>query len=115
MVRLMNSLMMPVEGLRYTPRRISASMFANIVKAAYDSGVLDSYIGYQATADIIRQISGVAVPVRREKTVVEPGDTILVAKLKYRPRDPKMKADSDAQRALSVDDFEFFIVSVEEG
>ena len=51
-----------------------------------------SRIGYQATAEHIRCISGVRPDVSREQTAMEPGDEALIVRLKYRVQDPTMKA-----------------------
>ena len=102
----MNSAMMPSEGT-YTLTRIDAERFAHFIKE--NAPNLESYIGYQSTADHIYSLTGVRVPVIREQTSIADGDTILICKLKYRAQDISMKGSRDAQAALTPDDFEYFI------
>jgi hypothetical protein len=82
--------MMPVPGT-YEYRKISAQEFVQRIKAADDSGQLDSYIGYQQTADMIFSMSGVKVKLSRNLSIVKDGDQMLIIKLAYRLDNPAKK------------------------
>lgn len=56
-------------------------------------GDVVSAIGYQATADFIEAITGVAVPVSRVSYAMVAGDEAMVVRLKYRVPDPRRKHD----------------------
>ena len=103
MIKLMNSAIMPRSGDFYN-REIGLEQFAEEVRVADETDTLDSYIGYQTTADIIEEISGVKVGISRAQTKVEHGDVLLIIKLKYRLGDPKLKGITQP----TIDDFEFF-------
>lgn len=108
-VILMNSLMMPDPAYCYCPERLDPKTFGFLVREAYDLGVLVSYIGYQSTASLIEKLADLppgSIPVSREETQVGEWDLILVAKLKYRLRDPKEKGTF----APSLEDMEFYQV-----
>ena len=102
MIRLMNSAMMPAEG-SYILGRISTHEFADRVQLAAAVGTLRSYIGYQQTAEQVRALTGVEIPVSREQTMLEDGDEMLIVKLAYRVQDPALKG-----QGVSADAFEFF-------
>lgn len=106
--KLMNSAMMPREG-NYHCRRVSPEEFGNLVAEAAASGGIESYIGYEATADIVELLSGYRPEVSRANTNVEPGDIMLVARLKYRAENPKAKH----MLRPEIGDFEFFVVQYE--
>lgn len=106
--KLMNSAMMPREGL-YRCRRITPEDFGRLVAEAAASGGIESYIGYEATADIVELLSGYRPEVSRANTNVEPGDIMLVARLKYRAENPKAKH----MLRPEIGDFEFFVVQYE--
>lgn len=104
MVRLMNSAMMPREGI-YTMRRISKREFIDLLVDAYEQGELDSYLGYQANIDLIYSWTGIRLPFKREMTTVEDGDVLLIMKLKYRLQDPGKKGEWIPRE----EDYEYFI------
>lgn len=99
MLKLMNSAMMPQEG-NYSMRQISADEFAEILRTE----PFESYIGYPDNLKIIKELSGVDVPLSREQTRLAPGDEMLVMRLKYRITNPADKG----KFTPTVDDFEFF-------
>lgn len=101
MIHVMNSAMMPAEG-RYTLHRISLDQWIESVKAAHQSGHIASSIGYWQNLDIIFQLTGVRLQLSREPTHLQPGDTMLIMRLKYRPEN-KGKVEP------KITDFEFFI------
>lgn len=111
---LMNSLMMPDAGLIYAPRRVSPQEFAEELRNAmlvWNDAIVESYIGYESTARIIADLMGVSqneIPVNRRETHVNPGDVMLVAKLKYRLGNPKAKGKIEP----TLEDFEFYVVDV---
>lgn len=99
MIKLLNSAMMPVEGV-YKLQRISPEDFSSILR----SEEYQSYIGYPDTARMIEEIAKVSVPLSREQTTVQDGDILLICRLKYRLQDPAAKG----KFTPSVNDFEFF-------
>lgn len=105
--RLLNSAMMPAPGT-YTMRRITPEEFAQTVLAAHGKNQLVSYIGYSQTAALISRMSGIEIPVNRDATPVENGDFLLIAKLAYRPADPKTKGEPVKE------DFEFYLATYNE-
>lgn len=95
---LMNSAMMPAEG-DYQLRKITKFAFVEGVIAAHRAGSLESSIGYPQNQALIRQMTGITVPLSREVTNVQDGDEMLIMKLPYRP---------DAKGAqVNADDFEY--------
>jgi hypothetical protein len=102
MIRLMNSAMMPAEGT-YTLRRLEPIIWACRLRAADEQGQLRSYIGYQQTADYIRDLSGIEIPVSREQTTLVDGDELLIVKLAYRVADPALKG-----QGVDAQSFEFY-------
>lgn len=112
MVKLMNSAMMPSPQFLYRPRLLSRDEFALLVRAAHERGELESYIGYEATADHIAKVSGIAVPLSRAETRVRAGDVMLVCKLRYRLANPGEKASAAAQAAIRDEDYEYWLVEV---
>lgn len=104
-VHLMNSAMMPAEGI-YVAQRISQESFASWVRRAYATGTLKSYIGYEQTARHIEAIAGVPVEVSRQPVSdLQDRDVLLVCKLKYRVADPTSKG-----KPVRESDFEYFLV-----
>ena len=101
MIHLMNSAMMPSDG-HYFLYQISPRQFATAVANAHHEGHLKSYIGYEQTASMISDLSGVPVEVNREQTVLETGDEMLIARLRYRVANPGTKGQPVPE------DFEFF-------
>jgi hypothetical protein len=104
MVVLLNSAMMPAEGV-YRLRRISRDEFAKLVSDAYQRGDLHSYIGYPETAQHIERVSGVPIQVNRAPTKLADQATILVCKLAYRVTDPGMKGKLQP----TDKDYEYFV------
>lgn len=105
MNRLMNSAMMPKTG-SYRCMAIHKETFADLLK----NYPFESYIGYQDTADHIKSVSGVDIPLNRSQTTLEDGDCMIVCKLKYRVASP-----SDKGRFTPSDsDYEYFLIEYEE-
>ena len=101
----MNSAMMPSEGV-YSCTKISQETFCGILKR--NENKIKSYIGYQSTADFIKKISGVDVPISREQTNLGDGDEMLVVKLKKRIDTTSKKYDKEFQSEILDSDWEFF-------
>jgi len=55
------------------------------------AGPFLSRIGYQNTAEHIRELSGILPELSREATAMQPGDEALVVRLKYRLANPGSK------------------------
>ena len=100
-IKLMNSAMMPTPG-NYQLTALTREQFVGILR---DSGVCDSYIGYEQTAQFVERISGVKVAVSRRQTAMEDGDRVLVIRLAYRVPDANTKG-----APVNEDDYEFFLV-----
>ena len=103
MILLLNSAVMPNEGV-YTLKQISEATFQKLLQEAAATDNFKSYIGYPQTAQLIEQITGIAVEVSREQASLTPGDIMLILKLRQRVANP---ADKETLQ-LSIDDFEFF-------
>ncbi|MCS7064291.1 MAG: DUF1874 domain-containing protein [Methylacidiphilales bacterium] len=108
----MNSSMMPEPDLAYYPARISRDKFVELVRQAHEMGLLESYIGYEATCKHIEDISQIKVALNREPVSLKHGDMILVCKLKYRLANADMKNDKSFQDTINADDFEYWQIDV---
>lgn len=104
-MKLMNSAMMPHSG-QYMCEEISHQAFCQIVKKNASQGVLESYIGYPQNADLIKEWTGVVVPVNRETTTFKDKEQALVMKLGYRV-DPQKKGVHQPE----PQDFRFYLIS----
>ena len=102
---LLNSAVITGPG-RYTYRLVPAEEAATWLQ----KGSWVSRIGYPATADHIKELCGVRPELSRAATNMQPGDTALVVRLKYRMGDPGQKAD----HAPSEKDWEYGILTKEE-
>ena len=103
MIQLLNSAVMPNEGV-YTLKQITETTFTKELQDAAASDNFRSYIGYPETAQLIEQITGIAIEVSREQATLTLGDTMLIVKLRQRVANP---ADKETLQ-LSTDDLEFF-------
>lgn len=115
-LHLMNTAMMPTEGLSYhvyacTPDKFVAAF---LMWKQLDLGQWKSYIGYENTRQYLCRLLNVDVPMSREQTSVAAGDWILICKLKYRLQDPHAKSDKNAQAQVKDEDFELLICKVTE-
>jgi hypothetical protein len=100
--------MMPCAG-HYHANQIDEYQFIEILSNAE---AFESYIGYAATAEHIRVISGVTVVVSRDNASLKDGDVILVVRLKQRVQDTAKKRDPNFIPAR--DDYEYFIIEYRE-
>lgn len=89
---------MPKAG-RYEITPITPEEFFRAIKT--NQALLVSSIGYPANIELIKQYSGVRLPLSRAVTDIEPGDLMLIMRLKYR-------ADGKLNSNPGLDDFEFF-------
>jgi len=104
MLRLMNSAMMPNDGI-YTRRQISFDEFKEIFDRHSE---FISYIGYPQLARILSANLKTRVDVNLEQTELRDGDKILVAKLPYRvPRGEK----GQGRHGGRLQDYEFFYIT----
>lgn len=103
MIKLMNSAMMPQEGI-YKAQKITEEQARDIFEIFATSGWV-SYVGYEQTAKYMSEVLGVDVPVQRTEAKLDKHDLILVCKLKYRVKNPK-----DKGKEVSKDDFEWWLV-----
>ena len=104
-VHLLNSAMMPAADGMYRSYKMTQEAFIDHAREANAQGNLVSYIGYKSTAEMLSKLLGFTVRENREETIIDDGDTLLVARIKYRlGQHPK----PDAQPSL--DDLEFRIV-----
>ena len=102
---------MPAADGTYTSQKITVSEFANSAMKAYDEGNLVSSVGYKSTAELLSDLVGFEIRESRAETIVEDGDVLLIARVKYRLGN-RMKMKADAKPTL--DDLEFRIVHYSE-
>jgi hypothetical protein len=102
MLRIMNSAMMPTEGT-YRLRRLTPAEFATYGQLIREGASYRSYVGYPQTAEHLSGLLGVFVPVSRESTLLEDGDTLLICRLPYRVQDPTRKGQP------LPEDWEYFV------
>lgn len=95
--------MMPEEG-RYTLVRVARQLFLNNIVMAHDAGKLVSRIGYEQNAQILQRLTGVPIPVNRDRTEVQDGDVLLCMTLKYRAGNDHKKGEP-----VGENDFEWWI------
>lgn len=100
-VKLMNSAMMPVEGV-YKLRKITVDEARMVVAKA---AKIESYIGYPDTANYMSHVLGIEVPISRAETTLEDGDIMLICRLRYRVQNPQEKG----KFVPKDDDFEWFV------
>lgn len=89
-ILLLSALIMPHEGT-FECKKITRGQYAVVYNTATK---IESTVGYPNTARFIERITGAkegAVEVSRTKCTFEIGQVGLVAKLKYRLRDPNEK------------------------
>lgn len=97
-IHVLNSATMPKAG-RYEIIPISPEEFFRAIRINQE--LLVSSIGYPANIDMIRKHCGVRLPLSRSVTDIQPGDLMLIMRLKYR-------ADGKVNSRPDIDDFEFF-------
>lgn len=106
--RLLNAAVMPRPGT-YRLHQLTPTEYAAAVISAYAAGDVRSYIGYDAAADVIEQLTGIRPAVTRDSTPVEDGDLLLIARLRQRvqPQDQRVKAAMGREQN-DPDAYEFF-------
>lgn len=95
-IALLNTAVLTDYG-SYTYRVIDRPFASEIAEWAYKFGWLQSYIGHQATAEILEKVLGVPVAVNRGTYQQLVGDSAIVFKLRKR---------IDMPRELTVDEVE---------
>ena len=98
---LLNSAVITAPG-RYEYRLITAEEAALWLR----KGNFISQIGYPATAEHIKALSGIKPEINREATTMHAGDEALVVRLKYRIQDPSTKSNYQP----GPDDWEYGIL-----
>ena len=104
-VHLLNSAMMPAANGIYQSKALTREEFAERALESYNKGVLISYVGYKQTAEILSDLCGFEVRENRKETLIEDGDMLLIARIKYRLAN---HLGRDAKP--SIDDLEFRVV-----
>jgi len=79
MYYLLNSAVITGPG-KYSYQLLTADEASNWLK----NHEFVSRVGYPATADHIKTLSGIRPPLSRESTVMQTGDEALIVRLKYR-------------------------------
>ncbi|NBW09804.1 MAG: DUF1874 domain-containing protein [Caulobacteraceae bacterium] len=98
---IMNSAMMPQPGTYEMEELPEAIFMAKIIIAEKNQKAVSS-IGYPQNIEYIKEKTGVELPISRNATRLQPGDVMLIMRLKYRvdglPKGHKVQEG----------DFEFF-------
>lgn len=71
---------------------------------------LVSAIGHQSTADVVSNLIGVQIPMRRERLIFNPGDDVLVFSLNTRLEEGKVLTKDELEKL----DFQFYFVTINE-
>ena len=93
-VFLLNSAVLTSFGA-YTYRPLALEEFKQLLPQSV------SYIGYPATADAIRILTGVSLSLNRGPIKMIVGDRAIVFRLAYRVADPTRKGNITAQQILA--------------
>ena len=99
---LLNSSMMPTPGV-YRLKKISKEDFFNTLNNWGEN--YESYIGYDAVIDILKQI-GIQVKFNRNAVCLDSECDILIIKLKYRLLNPAEK--KAGIHGKNINDYEFY-------
>lgn len=103
MIRLMNSTMMPQEGI-YRLLKVEESQIKGLFNFYRKIGhEVQSYIGYEQTAKYMSNVLDYEVPVNRVETTLESGDVLIICKLPYRVPNPNDKGKEVKE------EFEWFV------
>ena len=84
---LLNSSLVTADG-DFSLRTVTLEEARELVRN--NIGNLDSAIGHQATAEIMKTLLGIDVPVNRKRFVQQPGQQALIFKLNGRPEEGKV-------------------------
>jgi len=85
---VLNSAVVTSPG-RYVYRLVTAGEAGEWLR----SGPFTSTVGYEETAEALRLLTGVAIPVDRRQIKMAPGDEALVFRLVFPPGTPRLPAD----------------------
>ena len=84
-VLLVNSAMMPALTGSYIAEELTKDEFVKAVQEAEADGILESYIGYDQTAEQVSKWTGMDIPINRTRAEINDLDIMLVIRLKFRP------------------------------
>lgn len=115
-IHLLNAAVMPQSG-SYELVEIDADSFARAVQDGQHHHELRHYIGYKTTITMIEELCDIRLgDINTDKTVLQSGDVLLIARLKYRiDKDTKGRDRVSSVRKLFPEDFEFYIGRYAEG
>jgi hypothetical protein len=99
-ITILNSANMPSDGI-YNKKTISKNQFIELIQ---DAEVIHSSVGYESVAELIKELTGVAVDVNRDLTFINNGSSIVGCTLGYR-LNPKNKGFTEPNE----DDYIYFI------
>ena len=108
MIHLMNSAMMPEEGVYYC-KKVSSEKIRDLflIRCGQKREPYKSYIGYPNSAAVLSELLGVEIPLSRERTVLEDGETAFAMRLRYRVA-PASKAMN--KHGEKLEDYDFFVI-----
>lgn len=84
-ILLVNSAMMPALTGSYIAEELTKDEFVEAVREAEADGILESYIGYEQTAEQVSKWTGLEIPLNRTRADIRDLDIMLVIRLKFRP------------------------------
>jgi len=96
----------------YRLSRLTAAEFGRLAGEALRRGTAESYIGYEATADVVERLSGYRPEVTRRSTHLEDGDIMLIIRLRQRVQEARAKAEVGREQNDPAA-YEFFICEYE--
>jgi hypothetical protein len=106
---LMNSAMMPTEGL-YSCQRINEADFARMIcEAAADCRLMNN-IGYLENLVYIEKLTGISLVENRAPTFLCPGDRILAMRTKYVEKTEQRRKS----RRVGPREWEYFVIDFSE-
>jgi hypothetical protein len=105
MIHLTNAAVINIAGT-YTVAKVDKDVFTIYLK----NKTVKSWLGYQQNADILFDMTGIRFEIDRGTLNIQPGDEILVMKLKFRLDDTSKKSNQNFQKTLTPDDFDFLII-----
>lgn len=105
MIKLMNSAVMPQEGI-YLSKKVNEEFVKMYFQKHKDEG-WESYVGYPQNIPYMSKVLGVDIPINRGETKLEHGDVMIVCKLRYRIQDPTQKVNTEPKD----EDFEWYIIT----
>lgn len=98
---ILSASILTTEG-SYSYERISLSQARSLA-----SGSIDSYVGHQATAQILTELLGRHIPMNRAQLSQQKGQKALVFKLSARPPEGKILSRAEIERI----GYEFMLIT----